>query len=151
MASTIATYVLDVSAPMAEMVPDEETGRNLSKIDLCKEYVARKIAPKVSLAAVEQCSNERWHADPSLQIQSGRKTEHAGLVTFGGVTNNPYFAKDASSRPEAEAYDPADFLGVGSVFPPQQARPSMLSELKALEVGKGNANRKLLLSSRILN
>lgn len=59
------------------------------------------------------------------------------------MTNNPYFAKDPTSRPEAEAYDPADFLGVGSIFPPQQARPSMLSELKVLEIGKGNANREL--------
>lgn len=47
MASTIATYVIDVSAPMADIVHDEETGRDVSKLDACKEYVARKIAPKV--------------------------------------------------------------------------------------------------------
>lgn len=50
MASTIAYYIIDVSPGMAEEVYDQETGRTVSKLDLCKEYVCRKISPKVCCA-----------------------------------------------------------------------------------------------------
>jgi hypothetical protein len=50
MARTVTCFILDVSPGMAEEVYDEETGRTVSKLDLCKEYVCRKIAPMVSLA-----------------------------------------------------------------------------------------------------
>lgn len=48
-----------------------------------------------------------------------------------------FFAKDADSRPEADAHDPSDFLGVDSVFPAQQARPLMLGSLKNIQIEEG--------------
>lgn len=95
------------------------------------------------------------------QVQSGRKTEHTGVLTFGGsktprsatisytdvfllATDNPFFAKPESGRPEAQAHDPADYVGVASIFPPQQARPQMLGVVKSIQQGAFNGNRKRL-------
>ncbi|KAJ9120113.1 hypothetical protein QFC22_003011 [Naganishia vaughanmartiniae] len=119
MARTVTCFILDVSPGMSEEVYDEETGRTASKLDLCKEYVSRKIAP---------------------MIQSGRKTEHAGVLTFGGATDNPFFAKSENEGPEASAHDPQDYVGVASIFPPQQARPQMLGVINSIQVGQFNGN-----------
>ncbi|KAJ9121077.1 hypothetical protein QFC24_005058 [Naganishia onofrii] len=119
MARTVTCFILDVSPGMAEEVYDEETGRTVSKLDLCKEYVCRKIAP---------------------MVQSGRKTEHAGVLTFGGATDNPFFARSENEGPEASAHDPQDYVGVASIFPPQQARPQMLGVINSIQVGQFNGN-----------
>jgi hypothetical protein len=47
MSRTVTIYCLDVSEGMAETVPDPTTGDEVSKIELAKEYIQRKIAPKV--------------------------------------------------------------------------------------------------------
>jgi len=49
MSRTVTIYCLDVSEGMAELVPDPTTGEDVSKIELAKEYIQRKIAPKVRL------------------------------------------------------------------------------------------------------
>jgi hypothetical protein len=85
MASTIAYYIIDVSPGMAEEVYDQETERTVSKLDLCKEYVCRKISPKVCAVFTLGGTHVDWrNGCSSPQIQSGRKTEHAGVMTFGG-------------------------------------------------------------------
>lgn len=161
MASTIAFYIIDVSPGMAEEVYDEETGRTVSKLDLCKEYVCRKISPKVCSIARLAGRNADWRNHSlDLKIQSGRKTEHAGVLTFGGrkflleypiawltndalpATDNPFFAKSEGDEPEANAHDPQDYVGVASIFPPQQARPQMLGVVQSIQIGDFNGNRE---------
>jgi hypothetical protein len=58
------------------------------------------------------------------------------------ATNNPYFAADTTSHPEAEATDPADYIGVASVIYPQTAAPAMISVVKGIKTGKNPANRE---------
>jgi hypothetical protein len=47
MSRTVTIYCLDVSEGMTEMVSDPSTGEEVQKIALAKEYIQRKIAPKV--------------------------------------------------------------------------------------------------------
>ena len=47
MAYSNVVFLLDVGPAMSEEVFDKETGKTVSKLDLAKEYVCRKIAPKV--------------------------------------------------------------------------------------------------------
>lgn len=47
-------------------------------------------------------------------------------------------------KPEADAHDPQDYVGVASIFPPQQARPQMLGVVQAIEVGEFNGSREYL-------
>ena len=65
------------------------------------------------------------------------------------ATNNPYFAADTTSHPEAEATDPADYIGVASVIYPQTAAPPMLSVVKGIKTGKNPANREDVRRTRI--
>jgi hypothetical protein len=58
------------------------------------------------------------------------------------ATNNPYFAADTTTDPEADATDPADYIGVASVIYPQTAAPVMLSTVKAIKTGRNPANRE---------
>jgi hypothetical protein len=48
MAYSNTVFLIDVSPAMSEEIFDKETGRMVSKLDLAKEYVCRKISPKVS-------------------------------------------------------------------------------------------------------
>jgi hypothetical protein len=52
MSRSVTIYCLDVSEGMAELVPDPATGEEVSKIELAKEYIQRKIAPKVSTGRI---------------------------------------------------------------------------------------------------
>ena len=81
MSRTVTIYCLDVSEGMAEKVPDPTTGVEIAKIELAKEYIQRKIAPKVRHDVIFRF---QWLIDHDSQIQSGRKTEYAGVITFGG-------------------------------------------------------------------
>lgn len=47
MAYSVTLYLLDISRGMDEVLHDEQTGRDVSKLDLGKEYIMRKLAPKV--------------------------------------------------------------------------------------------------------
>jgi hypothetical protein len=53
MSKTVTIYCLDVSEGMNEKVLDPSTYEEVPKIDLAKEYIQRKIAPKVCLGFVE--------------------------------------------------------------------------------------------------
>ena len=44
---TVVVYAIDVSPSMGEMTEDPATGEQRVKLDLAKEYVARKSEPKV--------------------------------------------------------------------------------------------------------
>jgi hypothetical protein len=48
MSRTVTIYCLDVSEGMTEKVLDPNTEEEVQKIDLAKEYIQRKISPKVS-------------------------------------------------------------------------------------------------------
>jgi ATP-dependent DNA helicase 2 subunit 2 len=47
---TLVVYAIDVSPSMADAMPDPATGQKRAKLDLAKEFVARKCEPKVSRA-----------------------------------------------------------------------------------------------------
>ena len=46
---TVVIYAIDVSPPMGETSADPATGEQRVKLDLAKEYVARKCEPKVRI------------------------------------------------------------------------------------------------------
>jgi len=46
---TLVVYAIDVSPSMGEKTADPATGEQRVKLDLAKEFVARKCEPKVSL------------------------------------------------------------------------------------------------------
>jgi ATP-dependent DNA helicase 2 subunit 2 len=46
---TVVVYAIDVSPSMGDVVEDPEFGGQVTKLDLAKEFVARKCEPKVSL------------------------------------------------------------------------------------------------------
>jgi hypothetical protein len=53
MSRTVTIYCLDVSEGMGEKIPDPTTGDEVTKIELAKEYIQRKIAPKVRSSLFE--------------------------------------------------------------------------------------------------
>ena len=46
----LVVYCIDVSPSMGELKDDPGGGKEKTKLDLAKEYVARKCEPKVSIA-----------------------------------------------------------------------------------------------------
>ena len=44
---TVVVYAIDVSPSMGELTEDPATGEQRVKLDLAKEFVARKCEPKV--------------------------------------------------------------------------------------------------------
>lgn len=50
MSRTVTIYCLDVSEGMNELVEDPQTGEPVSKLQLGKEYIQRKIATMVGLS-----------------------------------------------------------------------------------------------------
>ena len=79
---TLAVYAIDVSPSMKELKEDVSAATVKSKgktrLDLVKEFVARKCEPKVmdSLLCLSQAHKN--------QVTSGRKTEAVGILSFGG-------------------------------------------------------------------
>ncbi|CAK9782753.1 SPOC domain-like protein [Cutaneotrichosporon oleaginosum] len=114
MAYSVVVYALDVSPSMVGLTADLMGGK-AAKLDLGKEYIARMCEPK---------------------IQSGRKTEHVGLVSFGGRTHNQANAAWVAQHGDE---DPP-YIAVSSDVAIQSAKPKILEALMNLEVGEEEGN-----------
>ncbi|ORX39724.1 SPOC like C-terminal domain-containing protein [Kockovaella imperatae] len=110
----LVVYAIDVSPSMGEVKVDGIGER--TKLDLAKEYVARRCEPKIS---------------------SGRKTEAIGIVSFGGRTNNQ--ANQAYKAQNPEDDDPP-YEAVSCDVAIQTAKPKTVEELLNLELGKVEGN-----------
>lgn len=66
---TLVVYCLDVSPSMGDALPDPATGQKKAKLDLAKEFIARKCEPKVRLGAVSfrvaLMTDFKWEKDGS--------------------------------------------------------------------------------------
>ncbi|GMK57801.1 hypothetical protein CspeluHIS016_0406350 [Cutaneotrichosporon spelunceum] len=113
MAYSAVVYALDLSPPMADLIFD--AGSKASKLSLAQEYIARMCEPK---------------------IQSGRKSEHVGLVSFGGRTHN----QAHSAWVDEHGDDDAPYTSISSDVAIQSAKPKMLEVLMNLEVGEDEGN-----------
>lgn len=47
---TVVVYAIDVSPSMGDVVEDPEFGGEVTKLNLAKEFVARKCEPKVGMS-----------------------------------------------------------------------------------------------------
>jgi hypothetical protein len=71
MSRTVTIYCLDVSEGMNQMIADPSTGEEVRKIDLGKEYIQRKLAPKVC----NQRAQAPGHINSPRSIGSSRKED----------------------------------------------------------------------------
>ncbi|BEJ02117.1 hypothetical protein CcaverHIS631_0607990 [Cutaneotrichosporon cavernicola] len=109
MAYSVCLYTLDLSPSMSTFTKD---GSHLS---LAQEYIARLAEPK---------------------IQSGRKSEHVGLVSFGGRTHNQAHSAWVAEHGD----DDPPYTAISSDVAIQSAKPKMLEVLMNLEVGEEAGN-----------
>ena len=74
MSKTVTIYCLDVSEGMSEKILDPSTNEEVQKLDLAKEYIQRKIAPKVSRQDGWESSTRRELPStyPSCPLRSSR-------------------------------------------------------------------------------
>ncbi|KAK8869939.1 hypothetical protein IAR55_000507 [Kwoniella newhampshirensis] len=114
---TLSVYAIDVSPSMGEEVADPRgDGRKVSKLDLVKEYVARKCEPKIS---------------------SGRKTEAVGILSFGGKTNNQANNAFVAQNPDDD--DPP-YFAISCDVAIQTAKPKTVELVMNLDVGEHEGN-----------
>ncbi|CAD6581135.1 MAG: ATP-dependent DNA helicase II subunit 2 [Tremellales sp. Tagirdzhanova-0007] len=117
---TLAVYAIDVSPSMKELKEDVSAATVKSKgktrLDLVKEFVARKCEPKVT---------------------SGRKTEAVGILSFGGKTNNQAHRAYVTANPEDED---SPYAAISCDVAIQPAKPKIIEEVLNLEVGEHEGN-----------
>ncbi|WWD15786.1 hypothetical protein CI109_100210 [Kwoniella shandongensis] len=114
---TLSVYAIDVSPSMGEEIADPRgDGRKVSKLNLVKEYVARKCEPKIS---------------------SGRKTEAVGILSYGGRTNNQANNAFVAQNPDDE--DPP-YAAVSCDVAIQTAKPKAVEVVMNLDVGENEGN-----------
>ncbi|WWC61275.1 uncharacterized protein I303_103856 [Kwoniella dejecticola CBS 10117] len=113
---TLSVYAIDVSPPMGEAKADPGGERKVPKLNLVKEYVARKCEPKIS---------------------SGRKTEAVGILSYGGKTNNQ--ANQAFVKQDPDNEDPP-YSNVSCDVAIQTAKPKTLEVVMNLNVGAHEGN-----------
>jgi hypothetical protein len=82
------------------------------------------------------------HLEEVNTIAEAYYTALTKLSRANTATNNPYFASNTSSDPQADATDPADYIGVASVVYPQTAAAVMLSTIQKIKTGRNQANRE---------
>ncbi|WOO81065.1 ATP-dependent DNA helicase II subunit 2 [Vanrija pseudolonga] len=114
---TVVVYAIDISPSMgADKADPGGSGVKRAKLDWAKECIARQCEPK---------------------IQSGRKTETVGVLTFGGRTNN-----HANQAWIAENPDDADppYTSVSSEVAIQTVKPKTLEVVLNLETGEEQGN-----------
>ncbi|KAL1411229.1 ATP-dependent DNA helicase yku80 [Vanrija albida] len=114
---TVVVYAIDISPSMgADKADPGGSGIKRAKLDWAKEFIARQCEPK---------------------IQSGRKTETVGVLTFGGRTNN-----HANQAWVAENPDDADppYTAVSAEVAIQTVRPKTLEVVLNLEPGEEEGN-----------
>ncbi|WVQ78199.1 hypothetical protein IAT38_000282 [Cryptococcus sp. DSM 104549] len=104
-------YAIDISPSMGDVTADPAGTGKRPKIDLVKEYVTRLCEPKIS---------------------GGRKTDLAGVVTFGGRTNN---------RVKGDTYgEDEQFPHVSTEVALQSAKPKIVEVVLNLELGQQEGN-----------
>ncbi|OCF38430.1 hypothetical protein I317_07796 [Kwoniella heveanensis CBS 569] len=113
---TLSVYAIDVSPSMGEAMADPAGTGKVAKLDLVKEYVARKCEPKIS---------------------SGRKTEAVGILSFGGKTNNQANRAYVAQNPEDD--DPP-YAAVACDVAIQTAKPKTVEVVMNLDVGEHEGN-----------
>ncbi|WRT66986.1 uncharacterized protein IL334_003952 [Kwoniella shivajii] len=116
---TLSVFAIDVSPSMGESKADPGGGCKKPKLDLVKEYVARKCEPKIS---------------------SGRKTEAVGILSYGGKvaeTNNQANRAFVVENPDDE--DPP-YAAVSCDVAIQTAKPKTVEVVMNLDVGEHEGN-----------
>nr|ODN81269.1 hypothetical protein L203_05775 [Cryptococcus depauperatus CBS 7841] len=112
---TLALFAIDVSPSMAEYKADPTGTGKVSKLSLVREYVAQMCEPK---------------------IMSKRKTEHIGVVSFGGQTNN--YTNNGFIEDEERKMTPYDHVSCDVAI--QTAKPKIVEVVMNLEVGQHEGN-----------
>lgn len=85
---------------------------------------------------------------PTLPLMCHPRTPHNNLTILYPIlslytaiaTDNPFFASDPSSRPQADSLDSSDFLGVNCLIYPQTAVAGMVGIVRGIRSGRRNAN-----------
>ncbi|WWD01563.1 hypothetical protein V866_008508 [Kwoniella sp. B9012] len=113
---TLSVYAIDVSPSMGELKADPGGEKKVPKLDLVKEFVARRCEPKIS---------------------SGRKTEAVGILSYGGKTNNQANRAFVEQNPEDE--DPP-YANVSCDVAIQTAKPKTVEVVMNLDLGEDEGN-----------
>ncbi|KAK6902779.1 hypothetical protein I203_108038 [Kwoniella mangroviensis CBS 8507] len=113
---TLSVYAIDVSPSMGELKADPGGENKVPKLDLVKEFVARRCEPKIS---------------------SGRKTEAVGILSYGGKTNNQANRAFVEQNPEDE--DPP-YANVSCDVAIQTAKPKTVEVVMNLDAGEYEGN-----------
>nr|XP_019042867.1 hypothetical protein I302_08576 [Kwoniella bestiolae CBS 10118]OCF21797.1 hypothetical protein I302_08576 [Kwoniella bestiolae CBS 10118] len=113
---TLSVFAIDVSPSMGEGKADPGGETKVPKLDLVKEFVARRCEPKIS---------------------SGRKTEAVGILSYGGKTNNQANRAFVEQNPEDE--DPP-YANVSCDVAIQTAKPKTVEVVMNLDVGEYEGN-----------
>ncbi|WVR05055.1 hypothetical protein IAU60_002067 [Kwoniella sp. DSM 27419] len=113
---TLSVYAIDVSPSMGQLRADPAGTGKVVKLDLVKEYVARKCEPKIS---------------------SGRKTEAVGILSYGGHTNNQANRAFVAQNPDEEE---PPYAAVACDVAIQTAKPKTVEVVMNLDVGDHEGN-----------
>ncbi|KAK4688057.1 ATP-dependent DNA helicase 2 subunit 2, partial [Tremellales sp. Uapishka_1] len=129
---TVSVFAIDVSPSMGDATADGLGGKK-GKLDLVKEFVARSLEPKVS----DEHPSTKHFSDNAWQITSGRKSEHVGILSFGGRTNNQANMDYVAQRPEDKA---PPYRAISADAAIQTAKPVILETVMNLQVGNEQGN-----------